>query len=43
MAEKENDISDKIDHLFRHEYGKLVSVLTKAFGTSNIQLAEDVV
>jgi RNA polymerase sigma factor (sigma-70 family) len=43
MAEKEEDISDKIDHLFRHEYGKLVSVLTKAFGTANIQLAEDVV
>jgi RNA polymerase sigma-70 factor (ECF subfamily) len=36
-------ISDKIDHLFRHEYGKLVSVLTKTFGTSNIGLAEDVV
>jgi len=27
----------------RHEYGKLVSVLTKTFGTSNIDLAEDVV
>lgn len=36
-------ISTKIDHLFRHEYGKLVSVLTKAFGISNIELAEDVV
>lgn len=36
-------ISNKIDHLFRHEYGKLVSVLTKAFGISNIELAEDVV
>lgn len=37
------DISDKINHLFRHEYGKLVSVLTKTFGTSNIELAEDVI
>jgi len=36
-------ISDQIDHLFRYEYGKLVSVLTKTFGTSNIELAEDVV
>ncbi|MCE7990404.1 MAG: sigma-70 family RNA polymerase sigma factor [Roseivirga sp.] len=43
MLKSETDISDKIDHLFRHEYGKLVSVLTNAFGTSNIELAEDVV
>ena len=39
----EKNIADKIDHLFRYEYGKLVSVLTKTFGTSNIELAEDVV
>ncbi len=43
MVGDEKNISDKIDHLFRQEYGKLVSVLTKAFGTSNIALAEDVV
>jgi len=42
IAESAN-ISDSLDHLYRHEYGKLVSVLTRAFGTSNIQLAEDVV
>jgi RNA polymerase sigma factor (sigma-70 family) len=34
---------DLIDHLFRHESGKLVSVLTKILGTDNIDLAEDVV
>ena len=39
----ENDISVKITELFRQEYGKLTSVLTKIFGTSNIELAEDVV
>ncbi len=39
---EKNNISDKIDHLYRYEYGKLVSTLTKTFGTSNIQLAEDV-
>ncbi len=43
MILDENKISNKIEHLFRHEYGKLVSVLTKAFGTSNMELAEDVV
>lgn len=32
-----------LDHLFRHEYGRLVSVLTKTFGPANLALAEDVV
>lgn len=32
-----------IDHLFRHEAGRLVSTLTRLFGTSNIELAEDIV
>jgi len=35
---------DKLtDHLFRHESGKMVSVLTKIFGTENLETAEDVV
>ncbi|NOT74007.1 MAG: sigma-70 family RNA polymerase sigma factor [Cyclobacteriaceae bacterium] len=32
-----------LDHLFRHESGKLVSILTKIFGPHNLELAEDVV
>ncbi|HLZ89813.1 MAG TPA: sigma-70 family RNA polymerase sigma factor [Puia sp.] len=32
-----------MDHLFRHESGKLVSVLTRIFGVENIDLAGDVV
>ena len=32
-----------VDHLFRHEYGKMVSVLVRIFGTENIALCEDVV
>ena len=36
-------IEQTVDHLFRHEWGKLVSVLTKLFGPQNLQLAEDVV
>jgi RNA polymerase sigma factor (sigma-70 family) len=31
------------EHLFRHEAGKLVSVLTGIFGLGHLQLAEDVV
>jgi RNA polymerase sigma factor (sigma-70 family) len=35
---------DKLtDHLFRHEAGKMVSVLTRIFGTENLETAEDVV
>jgi RNA polymerase sigma-70 factor (ECF subfamily) len=36
-------IEQTVEHLFRHEWGKLVSVLTKVFGVHNLQLAEDVV
>jgi RNA polymerase sigma factor (sigma-70 family) len=36
-------IEHTIDHLFRREWGKLVTVLTKLFGPQNLQLAEDVV
>ena len=32
-----------VDHLFRHEAGKIVPVLTRLFGPSNLDLAEDVV
>jgi RNA polymerase sigma factor (sigma-70 family) len=32
-----------VNHLFRHESGKMVAVLTRVFGLHNLQLAEDVV
>ena len=38
-----SDISRLTDHLFRHEAGKLISVLTGIFGINRLQLAEDVV
>ncbi len=38
-----SDVSHLTDHLFRHEAGKLVSVLTSIFGIERLQLAEDVV
>ncbi len=36
-------IEQTVEHLFRHEWGKLVAALTKVFGVHNLQLAEDVV
>jgi len=32
-----------VDHLFRHESGKMIAVLTRIFGMHNLEMAEDVV
>ena len=32
-----------IDHLFRHQYGKMVSILTRIFGLQHLQTIEDAV
>jgi len=37
------EISRLAEHLFRHEAGKLISVLTGIFGIERLQLAEDMV
>jgi RNA polymerase sigma factor (sigma-70 family) len=37
------DLSLLTEHLFRHEAGRLVAVLTGSFGIERLQLAEDVV
>jgi RNA polymerase sigma factor (sigma-70 family) len=34
---------DPVEHLFRHESGRLVAALTRVFGFHNLELAEDVV
>src|SRR3954468_15214409 len=39
----DGEISRLTEHLFRHEAGKLVSVLPGIFGIERLQLAEDVV
>jgi RNA polymerase sigma factor (sigma-70 family) len=36
-------VNSLVSHLFRHEAGKLVAILTRIFGPGNIQLAEDIV
>ncbi|WP_103070341.1 RNA polymerase sigma factor [Aquimarina sediminis] len=43
MENREERIDHTLNHLFRQESGKMVSVLIKIFGTENIELAEDVV
>lgn len=42
MAPQEH-LSHLADHLFRHEAGKMVAVLTRILGIHNLDLAEDVV
>ena len=32
-----------IDHLFRHQYGKMVSILTRIFGFKNLEIIEDAI
>jgi RNA polymerase sigma-70 factor (ECF subfamily) len=39
----QTEINKLVDHLFRHESGKMVAVLTRIFGSENLDLAEDVV
>ena len=41
--QQQSEINQLIDHLFRHQSGKIISVLTRIFGTENLDLAEDVV
>ena len=38
-----SEIHRTVDHLFRQEAGKMVSVLTRIFGPENLETAEDVV
>src|ERR1044071_3153348 len=42
-APPSGDVSGLTEHLFRHESGKMVSILTSIFGIERLQLAEDVV
>src|SRR5690348_8053675 len=36
-------VSQVLEHLFRHEAGKMVAILTRIFGLEHLSLAEDVV
>jgi len=37
------NLEQNIDHLFRHQYGKMVAVLTRLFSFSDLEKAEDIV
>ena len=37
-----SEVNVLLDHLFRHEAGRMVSILTRLFGIHNLELAEDV-
>ena len=44
MTKQANEhIAKTVDHLFRHEAGKMVAVLTKQLGFNNMQQARDIV
>src|SRR5882672_502324 len=37
------EVSQVVEHLFRHEAGKMVAILSRIFGIEHLTLAEDVV
>ncbi len=39
MDDKQNN--ELIEHVFRHEYGKIIALLTHKFGPYNIEKIED--
>ena len=39
---QDRPVSELVDHLFRHQAGRLTSALTRVFGAENLDLAEDV-
>ena len=43
MINKPENISQLVDHLFRHESGKMISVLSKLLGLQNLEVAQDIV
>lgn len=43
VAPASRNVSETLDHLFRHEAGKMVATLTRIFGIEHLTLAEDVI
>ena len=42
MSGSASSAQQLVDHLFRHEAGRMIAVLTRIFGMHNLELAEDV-
>lgn len=43
MAPPQEHVQQLVDHLFRHEAGRMAAVLTRLLGTDNLEIAEDLV
>jgi RNA polymerase sigma factor (sigma-70 family) len=43
VAQPQEHVQQLVDHLFRHEAGKMAAVLTRLLGTENLDIAEDLV
>lgn len=43
MPSSPQHIQETVDHLFRHESGKMVAVLTRLLGLQHLELAQDIV
>ena len=43
MNQPTNDITQLVDHLFRHESGKMIAVLSRLLGLQNLEMAQDIV
>jgi RNA polymerase sigma-70 factor (ECF subfamily) len=43
IVPERDDVPQLVEHLFRHEAGKMVAILTRIFGIEHLNLAEDVV
>jgi RNA polymerase sigma factor (sigma-70 family) len=42
MSSSPDSVQALVDHLFRHEAGRMVAILTRLFGIHNLELAEDI-
>ena len=42
MSSSPGSVPALVDHLFRHEAGRMVAILTRLFGIHNLELAEDI-
>ena len=43
MPRDSDNITQLVDHLFRHESGKMIAVLSRLLGLQNIEVAQDIV
>jgi RNA polymerase sigma factor (sigma-70 family) len=43
MASSEKNVTELANHLFRHESGKMIAVLSRLLGFQNLETAEDIV